>query len=180
MAKSTFLRQSLSTTLFVIFLVLSLTSCVTPPKIASPDQLTAPSPRLDNKGTVMCPYTQDGVLAEWVDKAINAKMGATIGKHAGTYAGQKAMENVPFVGGFLGSMAGEAAGRAIAIEASGGMEYIISTSDMSFDNIDDMAVYLYVKHSSHEHYQAGLDATMEIYPELKKRYSQALHQAKTK
>ena len=128
----------------------------------------------------MCPYTQDGVLAEWVDKAINAKMGATVGKHAGAYAGQKALENVPLLGGWLGSKAGEAAGRAIAIKASGGWEYIKSTSDMSFDSLNDMSVYLYARHSSHEHYKDALDATMEIYPKLKKGYYKAIQKAKTK
>jgi len=125
----------------------------------------------------MCPYTQDGVLAEWVDKAINAKMGATIGKHAGAYLGKKALENIPFVGGFLGGKFGESAGRAIAIKASGGWEYIKSTSDTSFDNVDNLAVYLYAKHSSHPHYNNALKATWGIYPELQKRYYNALLKA---
>jgi hypothetical protein len=50
-------------------------------------------PRLDNKRAYLSPYTQDGVvMAEWVDKSINAKMGPKIGKYTGTHEGQQLME----------------------------------------------------------------------------------------
>jgi len=125
----------------------------------------------------MCPYTQDGVLAEWTDKAINAKVGATIGKHAGAFAGQKALEQVPFVGGMLGQKVGEEAGRAIAIESCGGMQAIKESSDISFNSLEDMSLYIYVKNSGHEHYQSALDSTCEIYPKLKKVYYSTLVRA---
>ena len=172
-------KNSFPATLIVILVVLSITSCAMRQPL-QPDQIIPPTPRLDNEGAYMCPYTQDGVVAEWVDKAINAKMGATIGKHAGAYLGQKALENIPFVGGWLGSTAGEAAGRAIAIKASGGWDYIKSTSDSSFDNLNDLAVYIYATHSANEHFQDVLQATMEIYPELKKGYYNALCNAPAK
>ncbi len=149
----------------------------TPP---SPGSIIPPKPRKDNKGAFMCPYTQDGVLTKWVDKAINAKIGAAAGQAAGGYAGDKATENVPVIGGLIGGKVGEKAGRTAAIEASGGIKYIQKTSDMSFDKVDDLAIYLYAKHSSHAHYADGLDAAMEIYPKLKKRYHKALKSAKTK
>ena len=173
-------KNSFPATLIVILVVLSITSCVPMRQPLQPNQIIPPTPRLDNEGAYMCPYTQDGVVAEWVDKAINAKMGATIGKHAGAYIGQKALENIPFVGGWLGSTAGEAAGRAIAIEASGGWDYIKSTSDSSFDNLNDLAVYIYATYSTNEHFQEVLQATMEIYPKLKKGYYNALSNAPAK
>lgn len=142
-----------------------------------PHEIAAPEPINGNSGEYMCPYTSDGVVAEWVDKAVNAKMGATVGKHAGAYAGQKALEQVPFIGGLLGQKAGEAVGRKIAIEASGGWDYIKETSDLSFNSVDNLAVYLYAERSDHSHYREVLDATREIYPELKERYHQAIIQA---
>jgi hypothetical protein len=147
------------------------------PKIAAPHELKAPDPILDNSGKYMCPYTQDGVLAEWTDNAINAKLGATIGKTAGTFAGQQALKQVPFVGGMLGAKFGEEAGRAIAIESSGGMEFIKSSSDVSFNTCDDMSVYLYATYATNEHYKNALDATFEIYPDFKKKYHPALVKA---
>ena len=174
------IKNKFFVTIAVILIVLSITGCMPMKQPLQPDQIIAPTPRLDNKGAYMCPYTQDGVVAEWVDKAINAKMGATIGKHAGAYIGQKALENIPFVGGLLGSTAGEAAGRAIAIKASGGWDYIKSTSDSSFDNVNDLAVYIYATYSTNEHFQDVLQATMEIYPKLKKGYYNALCNAPAK
>jgi hypothetical protein len=145
--------------------------------IVQPHELTAPRPLLDNSGKYMCPYTQDGVLAEWTDKAINAKMGAAVGKTAGGFVGQKAFEQIPLVGGWIGSAVGEEVGRTVAIDSCGGLETIKKTSDVSFNSCDDMSVYLYVKHSLHEHYNAALQATCAIYPEFKKAYKPALVRA---
>jgi len=149
--------------------------CVTP--LPKPTELIAPEPRHDNCGQFMCPYTTDGVLAKWVDKAINAKLGATVGQHVGAFLGNQAVKQVPLVGGFLGSMVGETVGREIAIRGSGGWDYIKCTSDQSFDGVDDMAIYLYVKHSTHAHYRGAVDATGEIYPALMKRYVAAIQAA---
>ena len=160
---------------FVMFAFL-LSSCAMKPNV-KPEQIVPPSPIQGNSGEYMCPYTSDGVVAEWVDKAINAKAGATIGKTAGAYAGQKAMEQIPFVGGILGGMAGEAIGRKIAIESCGGWEYIKDTSDLSFNSCDDLAVYIYATHSSHSHYDKVLSAAYEIYPDLEKNYWSAIKEA---
>ena len=145
-----------------------------------PGDIIPPKPRLDNKGAYLSPYTQDGVMAEWVDRAINAKMGATIGKHAGTYAGQQLMENSPFIGGMIGQHMGEAIGRRIAIECSGGWEYIQETSDVSFDTVEDLSIYLYSVYSSNEHFNDALEAAMEIYPEMKTKYYPAITHAPKK
>lgn len=163
-----------------ILSTMSLMGCAMGPTIASPQELVAPKPIPDNSGKYMSPYTQDGVLAEWTDKAINAKLGSTIGKHVGAYAGQKALEQIPFIGGHLGSALGNELGRKIAIESSGGMKTIKNSSDMSFNSLEDISVYLYVNYSNNEHYREALSATCEIYPKLKKAYYSALVSATKK
>lgn len=147
------------------------------PHLARPDQLTAPEPIHDNTGKFMSPYTSDEVLAEWVDNAIKAKAAGSIGGAIGAYAGAKALEQIPFVGGFLGEKVGNKIAKEIAIKSAGGMEVIKKTSDLSFDSMNDMSVYLYAKYSSNEHYQSALDAVFSIYPEFKQGYHVALTQA---
>ncbi len=167
--------------LSILFAVVLLSGCagLGGPQIAQPAQLAAvaPQPIYGNSGEFMSPYTEDGVVAGWVDKAVNAKLGAAIGSQAGAYAGRKMMENVPFFGGMLGQKVGDAAGRKIAIEASGGWEHIKATSDLSFNTIEDLAVYIYAHHSAHPDYQQVLEATWEIYPELKTAYMPAITNA---
>ncbi len=163
--------------MIVLFAFISGCAMTAPLK---PEEIIPPKPRLDNKGAYLCPYTQDGVMAEWVDKAINAKIGATVGKHTGAYAGQQLLENVPFIGGLVGQHAGEAIGRKIAIECSGGWEYIQETSDVSFDTLEDLSIYLYAVYSSNEHFKDALEATMEIYPEMKTKYYPAITHAPKK
>jgi len=161
-------------------LVLVFTGCaIAPPPLATPAQLVAVAvqPIEGNSGEFMSPYTSDGVLAEWVDKAVNAKMGAAIGGAVGAYAGAKLAEQIPFVGGWLGQKVGNTVGREIALEASGGEEFIKESSDLSFNNLNDLAVFMYANYSSTEHYQDALDATWEIYPDLKLTYMQALYTA---
>lgn len=145
--------------------------------LAPPEQLTAPMPAQGNSGEYMSPYTSDGVLAEWVNNSVNAEMGSAIGGMAGAYAGQKLAENVPFIGGWLGQAAGESLGREVALEAAGGEEVIRDTSDVSFNSLQELAVWMYVNHSSHPHYQDALDSAMSVYPELKQIYSSALYTA---
>lgn len=153
------------------------TGCVTAPAFPTPAQITAPAPIEGNTGKYMSPYTSDGVVAEWVDKAMKAKMGAQVGGMIGAYAGQKAMEQIPFVGGFLGQKAGEAVGREVAVKASGGWEYIKSTSDLSFNSIQELSVWMYATHGTNEHYAEVLSAIQEIYPEMKTQYYAAIQNA---
>lgn len=160
---------------FALLVMTFIVGCAVPqPYMAQPSELQAPQPIQGSGGAYMSPYTTDSVLAEWVDKAINAKTGAAVGGAAGAYAGQKLAENIPLFGSMLGQKVGESAGRAVAIKMSGGEEFIKTSSDLSFSNLNEMAVWLYVTHSSHEHFQAALDATFAIYPELKKSYYPAL------
>jgi hypothetical protein len=146
----------------------------------TPAQVTAPTPLQNNSGKYMAPYTSDGVVAEWVDKAVKAKMGAAIGANVGAYAGQKALEQVPFIGGFIGEKAGKAIGREIAVKSSGGWEAIKGSSDLSFETVDDLAVWMYAKYSTNEHYANVLSATQGIYPDLAERYHHAIQIAAQK
>jgi len=159
----------------IAFTLVVMMACAgAPPK---PGDIIPPNPIPGNTGKYMCPYTQDGVVAKWCDKAVNASIGATIGKTAGAYVGARLLENVPFVGGFVGQKAGEAIGRSVAIKASGGMKYIVITSDLSFDSIEDMAVWMYATKSSNEHYQQVIKATNDIYPQFNKVYWEAIRKA---
>jgi hypothetical protein len=164
--------------IYVIFLSsFFLIACIPTPqsvKLAAPELLLAPQPIEDNSGLYMNPYTEDGVLTQWVDKAVNAKIGSQAGALIGAQAGQKLLESIPLIGGLLGQEAGQALGREIALKSVGGEEFLKESSDTSFNSIDDLALYLYVNYSSHKHYAEALDATMEIYPDLKLRYQAVL------
>lgn len=128
--------------------------------------VAAPDPIYGNTGKYMSPFTEDGTVAPWVEKGMSASVGASVGGAVGAYAGQKALEQVPFFGGFLGSKAGNAAGREIAIKAAGGWEFIKSSSDLSFNSLNDMARYLHATNSGHPQYAKVLKATYGIYPEF--------------
>lgn len=160
---------------FVVFLLFAASGCA--PVIARPDQIAAPQPVEGNTGKYMSPYTSDETLAEWVDKALKAKAAGSIGGSVGAYAGAKALEQIPFVGGIIGQQVGKKIGQEIAIKCAGGRDFICQSSDLSFNNLDDMAVYLYVRHSSHEHYNDALKATYGIYPDFEQRYNIALANA---
>ena len=159
--------------LALAFVAAAFSGCATA-TFPTPAQVTAPTPLQNTSGKFMAPYTSDGVVAEWVDKAVKAKMGAAIGSNVGAYAGQKALEQIPFVGGFIGEKAGKAIGREIAVSASGGWESIKAASDLSFNTVDDLAVWMYAKYSTNEHYKDVLAATQGIYPELVERYAPAI------
>lgn len=146
---------------------------------------TCPTPLEGNGGKYMCPYTSDDVLAEWVDKGINVKtgeaIGAGVGAVAGGYAGQQIMNQVPLVGGLLGSLVGKAAGEAIgrqaAVSSFGGWEYVKETSDLSFNSVDDMVVYIYLKHAGDANFPDVVKAVSTLYPEVSERFDVVLSSA---
>ena len=149
----------------VLLFALVLTACASAPRIAAPNLITAPTPIVGNSGKYMSPYTEDGTVAAWVEKGRNASAGASIGGFLGAQAGQKVAENIPFIGGFLGQAVGESAG---------GEEFIRANSDISFNSVNDLAVYMYAKNSTHKDFAEALKLTQEIYPELKTTYYQAI------
>lgn len=166
--------------LFVIAAALALTGCAsvaTGPRMAAPSQLVAPEPIVGNTGKYMSPYTEDGTVTAWVEKGTAASAGAQIGGFVGAQVGQKALENIPFFGGMLGQQLGEVAGRTMALKMVGGEEFIKTNSDLSFNTVNELAVYMYVKNSTHKDYQKVLELTQSIYPELKTAYYPALMQA---
>lgn len=128
----------------------------------------------DSSGRYLSPITSDGVAAAWVEKSINASLGASVGGMAGAYAGQKALEQVPFVGGFLGNKLGAEAGRKIALNAAGGDAYMRETSDLSFNDINEMAGWLVQTHAGHAKFAEIMKAAGQIYPELNQAYMVAL------
>lgn len=150
------------------------------PKMPAADSIVAPAPIENNSGKYMSPFTSDGVTAEWVTKAMKVGAGGAIGSAAGQYAGQQALSQVPFVGGLLGKKVGNSAGRAIALKSIGGEAFLKSSSDLSFNNGDDMLVFMYSKYSTHAEYSKILDATYSIYPDLKERYLKAIQGAPKK
>lgn len=134
------------------------------PVYAPPDKLVAPEPIQGNTGKFKSPYTSDGVVAEWVDKALNA--GST---------GQ-ALGSIFAVLPLLDSIVSTSS-TSLAMEAAGGEEFINKTSDLSFSSPEDMALYLYVKHSSHPSYGHALSAVETVYPGFSESYLKALTEA---
>ena len=127
----------------------------------------------DNSGEYLSPYTSDGVVAEWVNKAINNQMGSAagsaVGGAAGAYAANKALESVPggsLIGGFLGSKAGKAVGTQMADDVSGGDAYRRQTSDLSFRSLSDMASWLREEHGDKANFGEVTKATNTVYPGL--------------
>lgn len=138
--------------------------------------IPAPPPRANTRGKYLLPYTEQGALTEWATKALNVQLGAAVGAKVGEEAGKQVASHVPFGGlasGFLKKKGKEAG----AIAALGGMKYIKQTSSMSFDDLDDYAVYLHVRHGADGSYAQALAAAMAVYPELEGRYQTAIQQA---
>jgi hypothetical protein len=142
-----------------------------------PEEVIAPEPIEGNEGAYLCPYTTDEVIARWVNRGASAKLGASIGRTIGAYAGQKLLEDTPLLGGLLGSALGETVGREIAISSAGGWDYIKNTSDLSFNTIEEMSVYLYAHYGNNEHFQEAFAMTAEIYPELAEAFWPAVWNA---
>jgi len=138
--------------------------------------IEAPQPLTNNKGKYYVPYNAEGQITEWATKTLNTQVGAAIGAKAGEEAGKHLAAKVPF-GGLASGMMKKKGKEMGAVAAIGGTEYIKKTSALSFNNLDDMAVYMHVKHGSSGDYAQALAAAMAIYPALEGGYDGAIRGA---
>jgi hypothetical protein len=161
-------------------LVASLAACMA--AMPKPNDIIAPSPISGNTGKYLSPYTSDGTVAQWVVKGRAAKLGGAIGSFAGRKAGEAALSQVPIIGGWLGGKAGDKAGREIALNWVGGEQTLRATSDLSFNRIDDLIVFLYTTHydEKNKDWQETYDLTKAIYPDLESRWDEAIKKAPRK
>lgn len=138
--------------------------------------LVAPDPRLDNEDGFLVPYKADGTLTDWGQRAMTARAGGAAGRAAGRRAGGFLAGRIPG-GGLLSGRVTEASGAAAAAQALGGWDEIRAQTELSFDNMDDLAVYMHVNYAGTADYDKALGATMELYPELKNGYEAAIRRA---
>lgn len=130
--------------------------------------------RPDNAGRFISPYTSDDVLAEWVNSLIVINLGSAIGKMAGGIAGAAASGMLDFIpyglGGVLSASIagkfGENLGTQQAINAVGGIEKMRAGTDVSFDSLNDMALYLSAKYGDRTTFKDAIKAATAIYPDL--------------
>jgi hypothetical protein len=154
---------------------------------APPEKIPAPSPIAGNSGKYMSPFTSAGIVAVWAQKPVavtdnGSELAASAGGAVGGYVAEKALDFVPFgLGGMFGKKAGETAARAATkttVEpALPSMATVSASSDISFNSVDELAVYLYAKYSSHGEYGRVLALAQKVYPELQAAYTPAIEKA---
>ena len=173
---STHRKTRLSPTMGGLLLLLSLqTGCFA--ALPGPGEVRVPNAIPDASGEYLSPYTSDGTVAPWVAKGRAAKLGSAVGSMAGAKAGEAALSAVPIIGGWLGGKAGDRIGREVALAWVGGEDYMRETSDLSFHDVDDLIVYTYALHSTHEDFDEVVGLVKEIYPEVEKRWNKAIKRA---
>ena len=152
-----------------------------------PENIIAPKPITGNSGKYMSPFTSAGDVALWAKKreAVSDN-GSDLAASAGSYAGQQvanqALSFLPFgLGGMVGNSAGDAAGRAATTKTIQPTlptpQEAKASSDISFNSLDKLAVYMYAKNSSHPEYARILALTEQVYPELRTHYEPAINKA---
>lgn len=141
-----------------------------------PADIVVPQPLANTKGRYLLPYTNDGALTEWANKALSVQVGAAVGSKVGEEAGKRLTAKVPF-GGLASGLAKKKGKEMGAVAAVGGEKFMRQTSSRSFNNLDDYAVYLHVTHAGTAGYDQALAAAMAVYPELEAGYQPAIQNA---
>lgn len=131
---------------------------------------SAGKPMEGTSGRYMAPFTSDEVTAEWVTKAMSVQTTGQIGSTVGQVAGDQLLSNIPFAGLFAGK-ASKALARSAALESIGGEKFLVETSDQSFDDLNDMASWMYAYYGEREDYGEIVKATVAIYPEFADAYA---------
>ncbi len=132
-----------------------------------------PEPIPNSSGKYVVPFTADGQLTDWAQKALTAQLGAAAGGVAADKATGAALSQVP-LGGLFAKKAKDKGKELGALAAIGGMEFVRQSSSLSFNNLADYAVYMHQKYSGGMDFSKGLAAAMAIYPDLVKGYESSI------
>ena len=143
---------------------------------AAPAEPVAPTPLTDKSGKFFLPYDEKGQLVGWANKAIGAQVGAAVGAKVGEKAGGAMLAKVPF-GGLLAGAAKKKGKEMGALAAVGGADFVKSSSSLSFNNLEEMSLYLHLNCSANADYVKGLAAALAIYPDLEKTYEASVKKA---
>ncbi len=137
----------------------------------------APQPVANKGGKFFAPYDANGQLTAWANKALAANVGAAVGAKAGEKAGQMAASRIPLAGGLL-AMGAKKKGKELgALAAVGGADFVKESSSVSFNSVQDLALYMHLNHAAGADYVKAFAATMAIYPELEKTYENTIRGA---
>lgn len=144
---------------------------------AEPVEPVAPEPVADMGGKFFLPFDAEGNLTGWANKAVGAQVGAAVGAKAGEKAGSMLASKVPFAGGML-AMGAKKKGKELgAIAAVGGAKFVKESSSLSFNSVQDLALYMHLNCSGNADYIKGFAAAMALYPELEKTYEATVKKA---
>jgi len=138
--------------------------------------LKAPKPIQGSKGDYMFPYSADGNINPWGEKALTAQVGSKVGEKVAEEGVKALASKIPFGGLFAGAAKKQAKSSG-AVLAIGGWDFIKENTDMSFDELRDLSVYMHSKFYGNENYETALAAAMGIYPELEKEHEKAISRA---
>jgi len=134
------------------------------------------SPLNNTDAKYILPFTADGELAAWAEKALTAQASAAAAGVASDKAVDTLAAKVPFGGAFSGGF--KKKGKNIAaVTAIGGWDFIRESSDQSLDDMKNYAVFLHKHYATHERYKDALAASLALYPKLEKAYVPAVKKA---
>jgi hypothetical protein len=139
-------------------------------------ELNVPDTADGNSGKYLFPYTEYGELTPWADKALHAAVGAEVGAMAAEEGTKMLASQVPFAGLFASSITNKSKETA-AILAVGGWDYIRETSEVSFDSLKDLSVYMHAEFYGDPDYETALQAATAIYPKLERGHKKAIDKA---
>lgn len=139
-------------------------------------ELDVPEPIEGNEGEFFFPYTESGYLTPWAEKALSAQLGSEAGGRAADGAVSALASRVPMGGLFAGKAKGKARETG-AVLAIGGWDFIRENTELSFDSLDDLSVYMHSEFNGEADYEQALAAAMAIYPELERGHERAIDKA---
>lgn len=147
---------------------------MTGPHIAEPHELEGPAPYPNNESEFLAPYTAAGDQTEWVVNILENRTSTEVGRSSGDAIGEYVAEHIPMMSDWLNAFIASTVARSSAVYLAGGEDVMLESSDQSFDNVADLAVWMYASYGDTQHYEDVLWATMSVYPDLQEEYRDAL------
>lgn len=119
----------------------------------------------------------DMIDLDKIGHMVKSQIKTGVSDAASEYVSTNVLKNVPGMDSAVGGVIISSVIENISFETVPDLEHVRKTSDISFNSLSDLAVYLYAYYGNNPNYYAVLSATSVVYPELEKLNESALFTA---
>lgn len=154
------------------FLALAAGACASAGvDMPDPNLVRSPEPMAGSEGAFLSPYTAEGNLTSWAQRAVDSGVLGDVEGYMGIDRGNLIESAFSAGKRLIGS---EATVNDATLEAAGGWEVIRAATEQSFATAEDLSTHLYANYHDDAMFSKALAVSADLYPQVRTGFVKAV------